>query len=99
MMIGGGAESGANPFGAPISAAANGFVGSGLTGSHKLVHDTFAADTSSEEGLTITAVAQKLQFKGLNAHQVREICEALVAEGHMYSTIDDEHYKSTGTLF
>jgi len=88
-----------NTFGVPISASAGGFQSNnGLSGSHKLVHDVFAQDTVSEEGYTINFVAERLKGKGITVSQVKQICDMLVSDGHLYSTVDDEHYKSTGTF-
>jgi hypothetical protein len=43
-------------------------------------------------GCSVTDAVQALRANG---HQVRAIVEELVAEGHLYSTIDEEHFKAT----
>ena len=52
---------------------------------------------TSDEGCTIGQVAQATAASGISAEQVRAAVEYLAGEGHLYSTIDDEHYKSTGS--
>jgi replication factor A2 len=48
---------------------------------------------SIEQGLHIDQVAQRMV--GYSRQQVKEAIEFLVNEGFVYSTIDDDHYKST----
>lgn len=78
----------ANNFGQAISGAASGFVTSTLQGMQKLVNDEFAADEDSEVGLSVAQVYDRLKRKrvadGLTMEQMREICNSLVGEGHMY---------------
>ena len=40
-------------------------------------------------------MAQATAASGISAEQVRAAVEYLAGEGHLYSTIDDEHYKAT----
>ena len=47
-----------------------------------------------DEGVKIDVVVQQLNGRFTEA-QVREAVEHLVNEGHLYSTIDDDHFKST----
>jgi replication factor A2 len=61
----------------------------------KLIHDTFASDMVSDSGLSITEVAGMLR---MNPAKVRSVCKNLMDEGFLYSTIDDDHFKSTGAL-
>ena len=51
-------------------------------------------DGRRDEGVKIDVVAQQLNGRFTEA-QVREAVEHLVNEGHLYSTIDDDHFKST----
>ena len=44
--------------------------------------------------MKIDVVVQQLNGRFTEA-QVREAVEHLVNEGHLYSTIDDDHFKST----
>lgn len=47
-----------------------------------------------EHGLSIADVAAR--FANQPADAVREVMANLVNEGHLYSTIDEEHFKHTG---
>ena len=49
----------------------------------------------SETGCTIDDVAQALSNNGATPEQVRSLVEQLVGDGHLYSTIDDDHFKAT----
>ena len=49
----------------------------------------------SEQGCTIDDATQALLNNGVSAEQVRSLTEQLVADGHLYSTIDDDHFKAT----
>lgn len=55
----------------------------------------FQSYATSEWGCTITDAANAMSAQGVTEGQVRSAVEALVNEGHLYSTIDDEHYKAT----
>lgn len=48
-----------------------------------------------EAGCTVAEAAQALSANGATIDQVRSLVNSLVEDGHLYSTIDDEHYKST----
>lgn len=48
-----------------------------------------------EHGLTITDIVNKL--RSLNQKIILDAIEFLSNEGHIYSTIDDDHYKSTNS--
>ena len=54
-------------------------------------------DGRRDEGVKIDVVVQQLNGRFTEA-QVREAVEHLVNEGHLYSTIDDDHFKSTNLL-
>lgn len=49
--------------------------------------------TMDEQGLSITTVSS--QLKHMSQRVIRDAIEFLSSEGHIYSTIDDEHYKPT----
>lgn len=49
---------------------------------------------SSDQGIHVNDVVQQLNGRFTN-QQVRDAVEHLVNEGHLYSTIDDDHFKST----
>ncbi|CAK8691180.1 unnamed protein product [Clavelina lepadiformis] len=44
-------------------------------------------------GMSITEIRSTL--KGLNLNRIKEALDFLSNEGHIYSTVDDEHFKST----
>ena len=46
-------------------------------------------------GCTVLEAAQALASNGVQEAQVRSIVQELVDDGHLYSTIDDDHFKST----
>jgi replication factor A2 len=50
---------------------------------------------ASDAGCTVLEAAQALASNGVQEAQVRSIVLELVEDGHLYSTIDDEHFKST----
>lgn len=49
-----------------------------------------------EQGLAMGVVCDRL--KGMPLKVVRDAVEFLSSEGHIYSTIDDEHYKATDSM-
>lgn len=49
-----------------------------------------------EQGLAMAVVCDRL--KGMPLKVVRDAVEFLSSEGHIYSTIDDEHYKATDSM-
>lgn len=72
--------------------------GGGEHSDWKLVHDCFAADVSTDSGLNVNQVAQQLAGRGFTVQKVRQICDSLMNDGYVYSTIDDNHFKSTGSF-
>jgi replication factor A2 len=50
---------------------------------------------ASDAGCTVLEAAQALASNGVQEAQVRSIVQGLVDDGHLYSTIDDDHFKST----
>ncbi|KAI0224514.1 hypothetical protein LSAT2_024479, partial [Lamellibrachia satsuma] len=50
-----------------------------------------------EQGISVNNIAQKL--RGLPPQSLKEAIEFLSGEGHIYSTVDDEHYRSTDAIF
>lgn len=59
------------------------------------VMDVFNKDSNSETGTSIGVVCERLPH--LNREEIQKAIEYLSDEGHLYSTIDEEHYKSTQT--
>mmetsp|Transcript_8452 Transcript_8452/g.14249 ORF Transcript_8452/g.14249 Transcript_8452/m.14249 type:complete len:304 (+) Transcript_8452:54-965(+) len=49
----------------------------------------------SESGCTVKDCYDAMKAQGSSMSQIRECVDMLVGEGHLYSTIDDEHFKST----
>lgn len=64
----------------------------GLTGTNKIVFNYITACTS-EEGISVNELCQK--NRNLSEQQLRNCIEWLSNEGHIYSTVDDDHYRST----
>ncbi|KAM7446311.1 DNA-directed RNA polymerase I subunit rpa2 [Porites harrisoni] len=64
----------------------------GLTGLSNQIQ-TMIKRCQSEQGMGFTEIKQKL--RGVSDTQIRSTLEWLSNEGHIYSTIDDDHYKST----
>lgn len=64
----------------------------GLTGTNKVVFNYITA-CSSEEGISINELCQK--NRNMSEQQLRNCIEWLSNEGHIYSTVDDDHYRST----
>ena len=50
---------------------------------------------ASDAGCTINEAAAALGVNGVSEAQVRSHVDELVQEGHLYSTIDDDHFKAT----
>jgi replication factor A2 len=79
---------------APVSHTEPGFA-AGIDADSRRVHDVIARDNHTDMGPSIQEVARALGFP---LDKVRSICQNLTSEGFIYSTIDDDHYKSTGSV-
>ena len=55
----------------------------------------FNSYPDSETGMTVDACHQAMRASGVTLEQIKATVEHLVAEGHVYSTIDEQHYKGT----
>ncbi|XP_064608234.1 replication protein A 32 kDa subunit-A-like isoform X2 [Liolophura sinensis] len=64
----------------------------GLTGTQQQVH-TLIKNNFTEEGANIVSICQ--QLKGVSEKAIRDAIEFLSSEGHIYSTIDEDHFKAT----
>jgi hypothetical protein len=64
----------------------------GLAPLQRRVLDYYAQHATSDVGLAMNAVAAGL---GIDLARVRAAVAFLESEGHLYSTIDDDHHKST----
>jgi replication factor A2 len=54
------------------------------------------ANSHLDSGLSIQQVVEQFGQRYGGEHAVREAVNRLVDEGHLYSTIDEDHYKHTG---
>ena len=52
-------------------------------------------DAGTDGGCSVSSVASSLAQLGLSYAQVQEAIQQLSNDGHLYSTIDEEHYKTT----
>jgi len=68
-------------------------VNHGFDNIQKQVHE-LVAKTESPEGMGIPEIQRTL--RGLNATQIRQAVDFLTNEGHIYSTINDQHFRITG---
>lgn len=57
--------------------------------------DAFVSGNSLEHGLSVDEVARKLQAHNVPLTEVRRAAEFLQLEGHLYTTKDEVHFKST----
>ncbi|PVD23604.1 hypothetical protein C0Q70_16876 [Pomacea canaliculata] len=64
----------------------------GLSGLHQQIANVIK-NSSSQMGASIKEVAENL--KGVPEKAIREAIEFLSSEGHIYSTVDDDHFKTT----
>jgi len=64
----------------------------GLTGIHLQI-SSMVKQNKSSEGVNVKDVCA--YFKNIPENKIREAMEFLSTEGHIYSTIDDEHFKTT----
>ena len=50
---------------------------------------------NSDAGCTVNEAADALAGQNISVQRVREAVEYLANEGHLYSTIDNDHFKAT----
>lgn len=67
--------------------------GGGWTDVQRAVHSSFT-ECRDENGLSIIDVVRRLQGT-FNEGDIRAAIGFLSGEGHLFSTIDDDHYKAT----
>ena len=60
-----------------------------------MTSEGFCYGQQSDMGVTVQECANAMQAQGVSLQQVRDAVDFLVNDGHLYSTIDDEHYKAT----
>ncbi|EGD80905.1 hypothetical protein PTSG_01490 [Salpingoeca rosetta] len=51
--------------------------------------------SASETGVGMSTILDRLRPQGFNEPQIRSAVEELLNEGQVYSTVDDDHFKST----
>ncbi|XP_064626156.1 replication protein A 32 kDa subunit-like isoform X2 [Lineus longissimus] len=51
------------------------------------------ASTISDQGISVQTICE--QLRGVTEAQIRKAIDFLSSEGHIYSTVDDDHYKTT----
>ena len=88
-MAGGMAPQGGAGFAPPAGAAPKGAT------TQETVMAYFQSYGHNDIGCTIADCVQAMAPQGVTDAQVRTAVDNLVNEGHLYSTIDDEHYKAT----
>ena len=97
-MAGGMAPQGGAGFAPPAGAAPKGattqatFIGCAM---QETVMAYFQSYAHNDIGCTIADCVNAMAPQGVTDAQVRTAVDNLVNEGHLYSTIDDEHYKAT----
>ena len=71
----------------------------GFTALDRLVLQEVSNDTT-EEGMDVKTCAMRLRSKGFTLQQIKDSCQKLSVAGQLYSSIDEDHFKSTGaTLY
>lgn len=88
-----GAWNGAPAAAAPVGGNLGG--GGGHNDCQAKLAALFEAD-QSDTGLTVDSVAA--QLKEYNRTQIREAIDAMMNDGALYSTVDDNHWKSTAAM-
>jgi hypothetical protein len=58
------------------------------------VLETFKTGTT-DPGLSVVEVYHRLSDRGIQLSDVKKAAEFLALEGHLYATLDEDHYKST----
>ena len=88
-MAGGMAPQGGAGFAPPAGAAPKGAT------TQETVMAYFTSYGHNDIGCTIADCVNAMAPQGVTDAQVRTAVDNLVNEGHLYSTIDDQHYKAT----
>ncbi|XP_075537742.1 replication protein A2 [Dermacentor variabilis] len=81
----------------PMDTSSNSFLGAGasnlgLNPQQKLVYEAIRECTTSI-GIGLDEICSKL--KSMNKNSIRDVVDFLANEGHIFTTMDDEHYKAT----
>ncbi|XP_059622091.1 replication protein A 32 kDa subunit [Phlebotomus argentipes] len=67
-------------------------LANGLKGKHLVIYQAIKGH-GTEEGISVQQIHQK--FKHIPIPEIRQIAEAMSLEGHIYSSIDTDHYLPT----
>merc|ERR1712060_27624 len=59
------------------------------------VLEFFNTYATTEAGSTVAECFEAMKARGASLQQIRESVDFLVGEGHLYSMIDDDHFKGT----
>ena len=94
MGVAGGMAGGMAPQGGAGFAPQAGFAPNGAASTQDTVMTYFTRYDVWDIGCAISDCVNAIAPQGVTDAQVRTAVEALVNEGHLYSTIDDEHYKA-----
>mmetsp|Transcript_35083 Transcript_35083/g.72304 ORF Transcript_35083/g.72304 Transcript_35083/m.72304 type:complete len:287 (+) Transcript_35083:114-974(+) len=84
----------------PMGGGGGGGGGGGITDMRSAIMEVFQAakDTANESGVKLDEVCRQLTSRAgrnVGMSEVREHVDQLAMEGHIYSTLDEEHYSST----
>ena len=93
VAFGGGMNMNMSGQGAAISAG--GGNDGGIPAQYKVVHDYVMLIGTTDQGAHIDQVCEGLAGQGFNNQTVRAAVDFLASEGHLYTTLDDNHFKST----
>ena len=69
--------------------------GGDLTPLQNRIYQHVKQCSDTNEGMSITYLVRQLAPEGFAETQIRDNVEWLISEGHLYSTIDDDHCKTT----
>jgi len=95
MGVAGGMAGGMAPQGGAGFAPPAGAAPKGATTQETVMAYFQSYGHNNDIGCTIADCVQAMAPQGVTDAQVRTAVDNLVNEGHLYSTIDDEHYKAT----
>lgn len=84
----------------PMDTGNNSFLGGatsnlGLNQPQKLVYEVIR-ECNTSFGISFDDICSRL--KSLNKSSIRDVVEFLANEGHIFTTMDDEHYKATDSV-
>ncbi|EOD11260.1 hypothetical protein EMIHUDRAFT_257464, partial [Emiliania huxleyi CCMP1516] len=80
--------------GAGVGSGVHGSSASALEGSDQVLEYFKQFGDHSEAGCAIAQCHEAMAASGVSLEQIRNQVNQLVSDGHLYSTIDDDHYKA-----